>query len=221
MTFEFESALDSFLDSMEDADGITVTLREKISPRAPVDYAESVQELEGINENIPSGIAGNYLMESERIHIGWFRDDYGLAGEFAVKSLHSCLASENLTFEDSRLTAEQREIMGELKIFEETPGNGRMTGLRIPDSAAPPEIWLYDISQPRMEKLDIGFTAYLDALLTTKGVPGWQHLFVENDLRSDEFRSTVNDLKEMLNYLPQLFPEHDYDALRDRLEARL
>lgn len=219
--FGYESALDSTLDSMERIGGLTVTHRSKTPPQTPIDVETVKRELAQVTAGIPYQTAKSYIIGSDRIHLGWYRNDCGLSGEFSIRSLHSCLIGNYLTFDDERLTGEQQETMGNLKVFEETPGNGRMTGLLFPDTERVPDIWLYDISQPILVRLDIDFTTYLDTLLTTKGVLGWQYLFADLDLSSHHFRSTVTDLKEMLDYLPRLFPERNYEPLNSRLEARL
>ncbi|WOT38596.1 hypothetical protein [Streptomyces coeruleorubidus] len=185
------------------------------------DVDAALQELMSVSPNTPPDAAGAHLLQAERVYVRWHRDDYYLDGEFALKSLRSCLSGNYVTFEDSRLAEDQREVMRDLKIFEEAPGSGRMTGIRFPaGGTSESEIWFYDMNQLTLESLDIDYTTYLDTLLATGGVAGWQYLFADLDFRNDAFRGIAKDLGEMLSYFRQVFPDRDYEPLLHRLEAR-
>ncbi len=69
--------------------------------------------------------------------------------------------------------------------------------------------------------MDITYCQYLDALLLTKGTYGWQYLYTDISLRRGDFDETVRYLRGMLEVFPEIFPQHDYRELRERLEARL
>jgi hypothetical protein len=217
----FESSLSDAIRHMEHTPGLTVDDYERSQPESTQDSDRALQELISVSPSTSATTAGAYLLEAERIHVRWHRNDYYLDGEFAIKSLHSCLGGGYVTFEDSRLKQEQREVMRDLKIFEEAPGSGRMTGIRFPAGDRSSEIWFYDLNKCRLELLAIDYTTYLDTLLATEGVSGWQYLFADLDFRNDEFRGTAEDLKEMLSYFPEIFPDRDYAHLIDRLEERL
>ncbi|MFF9809218.1 hypothetical protein ACF1G5_29555 [Streptomyces coeruleorubidus] len=207
---------------MEQTQGLTVDEYERSEHQSAQDADTALRELMSVSPNISPDAAGGYLLEAERVYVRWHRDDYYLDGEFALKSLHSCLSGNYVTFEDSRLAEGQREVMRDLKIFEEAPGSGRMTGIRFPvGGAGVSEIWFYDMNQLKLESLDIDYTTYLDTLLATGGVAGWQYLFADLDFRNDAFRGIAKDLREMIGYFRHVFPDRDYEPLIDRLEARL
>ncbi|MFJ4471407.1 hypothetical protein ACIP2X_28560 [Streptomyces sp. NPDC089424] len=123
----------------------------------------------------------------------------------------------------------QRGFLSELRSFDRTPrsGAGMMSYIRMQPRTTPLEIWYQDIADigvdpypPGLLKMDVTYCQYLDALLLTKGTYGWQYLFTDISLGGSGFRNTVRYLERMLEIFPELFPEHDYSDLRDRLEAR-
>ncbi|MHC3474716.1 hypothetical protein ACYF6T_39320 [Streptomyces sp. 7R007] len=124
----------------------------------------------------------------------------------------------------------QRKFLSELRSFDTTPrsGAGMMSFIRMQPGTSPLEIWYQDIADIGEDpypsgflKMDITYCQYLDALLLTKGTYGWQYLYTDISLRGSGNQSTVTYLKRMLEVFPEIFPQHDYSVLRDRLEARL
>ncbi|MGP3973997.1 hypothetical protein ACTWQF_08085 [Streptomyces sp. 8N114] len=69
--------------------------------------------------------------------------------------------------------------------------------------------------------MDIGYRAYLDILRMTRGAFSWQFLFTQAPLGSEEFSRVRGRVEGMLDQLPNLFPQHDYEPLRQRLAARV
>ncbi|WP_030609727.1 hypothetical protein [Streptomyces sclerotialus] len=146
-----------------------------------------------------------------------------LAGEFNLHHLYEALCKnppEHLI--TSHDTEEQRRLISELHVFDDTPtsGVGSFAALRTQPGANNPEVWLFQISQSPM-KLDIDYREYLDVLQVTKGTFGWQYLFTETSLKSEEFEFTVYRLKTMLQVFPEIFPDHDYAPLKERLAERI
>ncbi|MFE7070740.1 hypothetical protein ACFU96_11705 [Streptomyces sp. NPDC057620] len=118
--------------------------------------------------------------------------------------------------------ASQRALYGELRVFDDTPrtGTGRMAALRAVPGATDPEIYFYDLRDGVM-RMDLDYAGYLDTLLLTKGVIGWQYLYCRPELCGMGFVPLVKGLQEMLETFPVLFPDHDYTDLRSRLQERL
>jgi hypothetical protein len=117
---------------------------------------------------------------------------------------------------------EERQLLGELRDFDvpSLSGTGMIASLRIrPGTLHNPEIWFS--AGPDLHKLDVDLCGYLDALRITKGTIGWQYLFAEVSLADDRFAVEARFLTDMLRVFPDLFPAHDYEPLRARLEARL
>ncbi|WP_285939102.1 hypothetical protein [Actinomadura xylanilytica] len=110
----------------------------------------------------------------------------------------------------------------QLRVIDVHPytGTGQIVGLRLLPGGGEPEIWWTD-RQYGDWKLDIGYREYLNTLQTTKGAFMWQLLFTQAPLGEEEFASVRRRLEDMLEVLPALFPEHDYEPLRNRLAARL
>ncbi|MBT2367452.1 hypothetical protein J7E88_19615 [Streptomyces sp. ISL-10] len=164
---------------------------------------------------------GDYLLATDHIHVSWRTDDHYLYGEFFLKDLRTCLAGNYIPYVDPRLPQEEQLVMEELKTLEEAPGSGRLTALRVPPYAESREMWFYDTNHRRLELLDLDFKAYLETLLVTKGIPGWQYLFTGTDMGHREFNAIVRQLRISLESLADMFPGHDYSDLHARLEARL
>ncbi|MFE4372941.1 hypothetical protein ACFRMN_32840 [Streptomyces sp. NPDC056835] len=164
----------------------------------------------------------DHLLDDDRIHLSWHTPDHYVYGEFALKDLRVCLSGHYMPYMDERLTVSEQLVMGEIKTLEEAPGSGRLTALRVPMDMTPcQEIWFYDMNQQRFELLDLDYSSYLDTLLITKGIPGWQYLYADRRLADDEFRQLANQLELSLGTLEEAFPGHDYSGLRGRLEDRL
>ncbi|MCQ4212457.1 hypothetical protein [Streptomyces longispororuber] len=146
-----------------------------------------------------------------------------LTGEFSIDHIATVMfddgADELITDETPE---EERQIYSELRVCDRHPrgGGGSLAGLRINPGVAKPEVWYYHGTHG-VSKLDIGYDEYLDALLVTKGTYGWQYLFVEDPpVQEVEYQSALDDMRDMLQVFPELFPRHDYAPFVSRLEAR-
>jgi hypothetical protein len=164
----------------------------------------------------------DHLLDAEQIHLSWHTPDHAVYGEFALKDLRTCLSGFYMPYTDERLAPAEQLVMDEIKTLEESPGSGRLTALRVSMDMTPRhELWFYDMNQQRFELLDLKYSSYVDTLLITKGIPGWQYLYTDARLADDEFRHLAGQLERSLDALEEVFPAHDYSALRERLEARL
>jgi hypothetical protein len=105
---------------------------------------------------------------------------------------------------------------------------GRFAAVRRGYDEAPWEMWLYAMDlnlcegwDTQLARMDLTYPEYLQNLALTKGIAGWQFLFVEGiSLDDPELDDVAASLRAMLEVFPQLFPDHDYSALRRRLEQR-
>lgn len=114
------------------------------------------------------------------------------------------------------------QFLSELYVIDDlsASGTGSLAAMRLQDGVADPEIWFLDGDRTYV-KLDLGYCEYLDGLLVSKGVYGWQYLFADVELGEYEFGPVLDNLRWMLDIFPEQFPEHDYAPLVARLEARL
>ncbi|MEV0086785.1 hypothetical protein [Saccharopolyspora sp. NPDC050642] len=110
----------------------------------------------------------------------------------------------------------------ELRVIDDGPytGTGFFVALRLQPGVPNPELWYCDGSSD-LWLLDLDFLGYFEVLGLTKGAFGWQHLFTDAPLTSEEFGGKVRRLRNMLESLPEIFPDHDYEPLRARLAERL
>lgn len=165
-----------------------------------------------------------YFFRPDRIAAHWRsrRADSRMVGEFSLTHLMRAVLERYMDDiwdgEDDR----ERELYSRLRYFDDTPlsGAGRMALLRATPGATDPEIWFFDTRQGAV-RMELDYPAYLDALLVTKGVMGWQYLYCEPADCGQGFASSSAGLKEMVETFPALFPDHDYTDLRTRLEERL
>ncbi|MEU7900445.1 hypothetical protein AB0B45_47385 [Nonomuraea sp. NPDC049152] len=111
----------------------------------------------------------------------------------------------------------------QLRIIDEHPitGTGHYAALRLLPDGGEPEIWW--VAEPRYGawKMDVGYREYLEMLQLTKGAFGWQFLFTRAPLGNEEFERVRDRIENMLDALPVLFPERDYEPLTERFSARL
>lgn len=158
------------------------------------------------------------LLDVKSVHLAWHTTDFSLSGEFSLRGLRH---DNTMSWVDSTLPDGKQQIMDQMTVIEESPGTGRLTGMRQPGPGAPVELWFYEMSRGSLDLLDVDYLTYVDVLLAMKGVTCWQYLFMPLDLSDPKFRSCVNDMRQALRLLPELFPDHNYSDLHARLEARL
>ncbi|MGW2720105.1 hypothetical protein [Streptomyces sp. NPDC001492] len=161
----------------------------------------------------PNSIAARWHSEEEP-HI---------VGEFALSHIHRLLVEEPPELEDPSLSDAEGDILFELRVIDQEPysGSGRLTGIRLAEDGGSHELWLYDMSQERLERLDADYGTYLENVLITKGAYGWQYLFADVDFKEPGLGDIASNLTEVLRVFPELFPDHSYAELEQRLEARL
>lgn len=151
-------------------------------------------------------------------------EDGPVQGEFRIGNLPDALATAPPPFSVASSTPDERQLHGELRVIDDRPesGTGNQAALRLQPGVADPELWYFHLGLGVL-RMDADYQGYLDALILTKGTPGWQFLFCElsKELRRDYYwTSASRQLRTMLDVFPDLFPGHDYSGLRARLKER-
>ncbi|MBQ0854494.1 hypothetical protein J8N05_40760 [Streptomyces sp. BH-SS-21] len=190
-----------------------------------LDVAETVFEELAEDDGLPlSHRVQEYFFRYGAVEAAWRsrRPDTALVGEFQLHHIMSAVANKRMTKFWKGEDDAERALYSDLRIFDETPrtGSGRMALLRATPGATDPEVWFFDMRQGAA-LMELDYPAYLEALLVTKGVIGWQYLYCRPEDCGTGFIPLVDGLKEMLDVFPRLFPDHDYTDLRSRLQERL
>ncbi|SHM34515.1 hypothetical protein [Streptomyces yunnanensis] len=214
----------AIVEQLRDSPGITVSrdITADIDMTAgdvPEAFAE-LAEWEGIR--LSSSLQENYLRFHELGSQWQTAEPYPfVAGEFRLRPIAHVIHEQSPDCASSLYSAEEREIISELRIIDEAPftGAGTFSALRLQSDVEDPEIWYTDHRQG-LWKMDLGYHQYFETLRLTRGAYDWQHLFTEAPLSSDGYDITVDRLTNMLDSLPRIFTEDDYGDLRDRWEAR-
>lgn len=171
-----------------------------------------------------SGRIQDHYFRYKEIAASWrpLDEDSELIGEFSLSHVMRAVTQNRMDDVWDGDDEEERALYGELRVFDDTPrtGTGRMAALRVTPGTSDPEVWFHDLRAGAL-RMDLDYPAYLDTLLVTKGVIGWQYLFCAPEDCGMGFFPLADGLKEMLDVFPRLFPDHDYTDLRARLEERL
>ncbi|GAA2363927.1 hypothetical protein GCM10009854_49570 [Saccharopolyspora halophila] len=149
------------------------------------------------------------------------RDNFKITGEFNLHHLIKALEKEPPSL-DWDNTQEEQDLYWQFRVIDDFPGGGTdsYAALRIDPDLHTPQVWYHDMRRGAVQ-LDIDYSTYLHMVTITKGTIGWQYLFSQVDLGRSEFQNFTTRLEHMLGVFPDIFPEHDYLNLHERLEARL
>jgi hypothetical protein len=102
-------------------------------------------------------------------------------------------------------------------------GDGAITGFRaedgiVLDKSGHPEIWYSVNTSGTLVRLDLSYPEYLETLLLTRGLHGWQYLFA--DPHDSGFPEHFHlNIGPRLDFIARAFPRDDFSALRARYEA--
>ncbi|WP_406258855.1 hypothetical protein OIA45_06035 [Streptomyces chartreusis] len=225
LRFPFEERCDKALRELGGAAELDVEVAEFGEISQLLAEPSGVFRTLATGEDLPlSERVQGYFFRRDRIAAHWRsrRADSRLVGEFSLTHIMRALVEHYM---DDIWEGEddwERELYSQLRFFDDTPlsGSGRMALLRAAPGATDPEVWFFDTRQGAM-RMELDYSGYLDAVLVTKGVMGWQYLYCEPAFSGMGFVSSSAGLKEMVETFPTLFPDHDYTDLRARLEARL
>jgi len=150
--------------------------------------------------------------------------DTSTQGEFRIGNLSDALGTLPPPFSVRSSTPAERRLHSALRVIDDRPesGTGNLAALRLQPGVADPDLWYFHLGLGAL-RMDVDYQEYLDALILTKGMPGWQFLFCDlsKEVRGDyNWTSASSRLKTMLDVFPDLFPGHDYSDLRARLKER-
>ncbi|MEU5344209.1 hypothetical protein AB0H18_25790 [Streptomyces sp. NPDC020766] len=212
------------LRELGELDGIEIETRPSDpSIVLPSDSAEVRAALsEYIDPSIAAGLQ-EYYFPAEELHVSWnSTGDPRVDGELCLINIHTCLTRWQPPLEDVTLTSSEQSVLADLKVMDQEPfaGTGRATGLRVTSRSQEPEVWFYDLSRSRLDRLDLDYGTYMETALVMKGAFGWQYLFTDVELERPEFHEISTNLTEALALFSMSFPEYAYADLRNRLEAR-
>ncbi|MFB9629856.1 hypothetical protein [Nonomuraea helvata] len=186
------------------------------------DAVASWEALVGSREiEAPAGLEQCYLRFQE-LGRQWGAAEANVDGEFYLTHIARAVSPADLTWISS-VEGDERFPSSELRIIDEHPitGTGHYAALRALPGRGEPEIWWVATPRYGAWKMGVGYREYLEMLQLTKGAFGWQFLFTWAPLGNEEFKRVCGRIEGMLDALPLLFPEHDYEPLRERFSARL
>ncbi len=152
-----------------------------------------------------------------------------LDGEFHLPHLYLALVRDTPRHNDLAPERE-RAMLAELRMIDSAPSRatGEAAFIRVEPHKDTLEIWYQDRylfhedhNTQGFLRMDLSYPEYLDVLRLTKGVFGWQLLFVDVSLRESELRPHLESVTTMLEVFPSVFPQYDYAPLQGRLAARL
>lgn len=145
-----------------------------------------------------------------------------VTGEFYLIPLSQAVNEDPPEFESSFHSKKEQRIGKELRVIDDSPftGAGSFAAIRLQAGVTDPEVWFSDHLRG-LWKMDLDYRTYMGLLRLTKGAFGWQHLFTEAPLGDEDFQRTADRITNMIDALPQIFPNADYSGLRARSEARL
>ncbi|WP_413114699.1 hypothetical protein ACK1X7_05250 [Streptomyces sp. CY1] len=145
-----------------------------------------------------------------------------VVGEFFLTPLERALCEEPPDLTSSLYSDEEQRIGQGLRVIDDTPftGAGSFTAIRLHPESTGSEMWFSDHLRG-LWRMELDYSTYVELLRLTKGAFGWQHLFTQAPLEEEEFQRTADRIVNMLDALPQIFPDRDYTPLRERWEARL
>lgn len=222
----FEARCARAIDELQGQAGLDVSTVDASDDAPPLDDPneafEDIAALTGIE--LPESPFREYIFAAGSIRASWnTKTEPHMVGEFCLTNIYRCLTEELPGLDDVTLSPSENEILAGLRVIDEEPqaGSGRLTGLLVTPGSTRHQVWLYDMSQERLELLDVDYGAYLENVLITKGSYGWQYLFADVDLNEPGLGDIKTSLTTMLDTFPVMFPDHSYADLRARLEARL
>jgi hypothetical protein len=222
---DYERRFLAMLDELQNAPGLELLHEERGRIEEEVgDAAETFQlvaEEEGV---VLDPALHRCFMRFEGLSSHWALERPGvyLTGEFSLRHLGAAMLTTGVDPATDAPSDEEQALYDELRLFDEHPkgGGGSLSALRIDPGMSLPEVWYYHATRG-VFRMDLGYDEYLDTLLVTKGVYGWQYLFTDVPLHDVDFQHAAENVQHMLRVFPEIFPGHDYAPLEARLTERL
>ncbi|REK87656.1 hypothetical protein DY245_25520 [Streptomyces inhibens] len=222
---DYEKRYLAMLDELSNSPEIQVYYEERGPVEEQVGDAQEAFELIADEQGIfldPLLHRTFLRFEELSCHWGVERGDVYLTGEFSLYHLAAAMLTVGVDLATDDTPEEESTLYSELRLFDDHPrgGGDTMAALRIHPGMTSPEVWYYHGTRG-VFKLDLNYSEYLDALLTTKGTYGWQYLFTDVSMRDVDFQGAAENIQNMLKIFPEIFPDHDYEPFRVRLAERL
>ncbi|MEV6130665.1 hypothetical protein AB0M05_28190 [Streptomyces violaceusniger] len=153
-----------------------------------------------------------------------------LSGEYRVPAPLDILSQGPSLMADMLSDEFQQDFAAELRYIDNAYNSGRgfMTYLHMAPGSPSLDVWFQDLVSkqfppypPGFFKLDLTYNTYVEALVLSKGLHGWQYLFADISFTKRPFKKYGESLRNGFDVFAQLFPDLDYSPLIERLEARL
>ncbi|MFF4547208.1 hypothetical protein [Streptomyces sp. NPDC001435] len=215
----------ALLDELNDAPGVDVLFEERGRVDEYIGDADEAFELIAEERGVllDSSLRRSYLrFAGLSSHWAVERPGLYLTGEFSLRHIAAAMLVPGVEPAVDEPSEQESRLYTELRPFDEHPrgGGGTLAALRVPPGVTVPEVWYYHATRG-IFRMDIGYPEYLDALLVTKGAYGWQYLFTEVAFDDIDFQGAAENIHNMLQVFPEIFPDHDYTPFARRLAERL
>jgi len=145
------------------------------------------------------------------------------SGEFNLISMKKVLAkADKYPLWHSEMTEEEMDFYESLQIIDihGSSGDGQYAAFKIVEGQFPFEIWFIDRADAY--QMDLDYSGYLDALITTRGLHGWQYFFLTDYskiLSGDYYAVSVKKyMQHVLDGLAQLFPSVDITYYQNKFK---
>jgi hypothetical protein len=164
----------------------------------------------------------DYHVRYSELGINWYEAAAGGAGgEFCLCELVDALLSgppDDYCVRDD----EERNLFKQLRVVDGQPNTGEIafTAVQLAGNTIAPQMWWYLFPRGAFA-LDLDYPGYLEALLLTKGFYCWQLLYADVRLGDRGFASTVDSIRNGLDFLKGALPDPRYEELETRLAERL
>ncbi|KJS61922.1 hypothetical protein [Streptomyces rubellomurinus] len=142
-------------------------------------------------------------------------------GEFVLRELVDAIMSGPPDAGSVR-DDEEIELFKELRVIDYLPDSGEtaFAAVRLVGGAIAPRTWVFWFPHGAFE-LELDYPGYLEALLLTRGLYGWQFLYADVRLAEPEYAPLVDLIRTGLDFLTEALPDPRYAELETRLAERL
>jgi hypothetical protein len=152
------------------------------------------------------------------------KGNYFLYGGFVFNGIYEALANPSTFWKTDFSLAPDAAIPAKLKRFtklnwfeKQSWGDDWRFGCFVRGAKKfPPKIAFFDRNW--FTPLDLSFDGYLDALVASCAVKGWQYFYVDWDQEIPHQSIAVEDMKLAVKALPKLFPKQDFTHHSSKLD---
>lgn len=178
-----------------------------------------------------NGLFDNQLPEAfiDYIHIGddwevyWKSIDGKTSGEFDLISMSLVLFRGDQTqLSHDEMSDEEIEFYDNIQTIDihGFSGDGQYAAFEFPEKGFPFNLWF--IHRDARFQLDLDYGGYLDALIETRGLHGWQYFFLKeyDQLSKDDYAlgRAKKLMENTLTGLKELFPEVDIEPFQAKYD---